>query len=81
MREWSDNLEDWEYPEPDDEPDQVDTISCPHCRAEIYEDAVSCPSCGTWLDAKDRLGRSWPRSITWAVLIVFALAMWLVLLR
>ena len=81
MSEWSDSLEDWEYPEPDDDPDGTDTIGCPHCGSEIYDESVSCPSCGTWLSARDRQTRSWTVPVTWAMLVCLALAMWLVLVR
>jgi hypothetical protein len=31
----------------DDEP--VDTIRCPECHADIYEDAEQCPRCGHFI--------------------------------
>ena len=79
MSESSDDLEDWEYPDPDDDPDGIDTIDCPHCGAEIYEESVSCPSCGTWITAQDRYGRGWTVPVTWAMLFCLALALWLAL--
>ncbi len=39
--DWSD---DW-----DDEP----TVSCPHCRREILEDAERCPYCEQYLSKED----------------------------
>jgi DNA-directed RNA polymerase subunit RPC12/RpoP len=32
-----------------DEEEQSLTIPCPHCGADIYEDSVRCPRCGTYL--------------------------------
>lgn len=45
-------LQDWEYPEPDpdDDADELATITCPVCRREIYEDAPMCPYCGADVD-------------------------------
>jgi hypothetical protein len=31
----------------DDE--STDTARCPHCGAEVYEDADKCPVCGEWI--------------------------------
>lgn len=31
----------------DDEP--VDLIDCPHCGAEVYEEAEQCPRCGEYI--------------------------------
>ena len=49
-RDWQDEEEDpsgeWQGDE-DEEGD--DTIPCPHCRAEIYEDSVRCPKCGNYI--------------------------------
>lgn len=35
-----------------DEPDE-DTMPCPYCQAQIFEDAVSCPACGNYLSEED----------------------------
>lgn len=46
-------IQDWEYPEPDplDEDEEVvETIPCPICRKQVYEDATYCPHCGTEID-------------------------------
>ena len=43
-------LEDYEYPdEPDDEEEETPTTSCPHCGAEVYEEALQCPICGDYI--------------------------------
>jgi uncharacterized paraquat-inducible protein A len=39
--------EEWE--EDDEEP----TISCPHCRAEVHEDAQRCPHCENYISEDD----------------------------
>jgi hypothetical protein len=41
--EWSDESDD----EWDD--DSTEVIPCPACCAEVYEEAVQCPSCGTYI--------------------------------
>ncbi len=58
--------EDWEYP--DDEDDDDETMSCPHCRASIYDDAERCPKCGSYLSREDA---PW-RKPWWLLLGVFA---------
>ncbi len=44
-------LEDWEYPEPDENEDEDDfeTQACPSCGADVYEDAEQCPACGDYV--------------------------------
>jgi hypothetical protein len=50
---WSDSqLEDFEYPdEPgqDDDFDDPDTIPCPECGEDIYDDTPACPYCGHYV--------------------------------
>ncbi|MCE9583327.1 MAG: zinc-ribbon domain-containing protein [Planctomycetes bacterium] len=48
---------DSEYPE---EEDSGETAPCPHCRAEIYDDAERCPACGMYLSREDTLPTGWP---------------------
>ncbi len=44
-----DDLDD-EYPDEDDQSDDAtDTVACPHCGAEVYEDAEYCPVCETYI--------------------------------
>ena len=56
-------LEDWEYPEPDEgeDDDEVETVACPACREEVYEEAQQCPHCGEYIDSSTRAldGHSW----------------------
>jgi hypothetical protein len=44
-------LEDWEYPDEDDSPDDDDaeTVPCPSCGEEVYESAERCPHCGDYI--------------------------------
>lgn len=48
---WSDDdLEDREFPDEDDADDEVsETRPCPSCGADVYEDAVACPICGSYV--------------------------------
>lgn len=45
----------------DDQDDGVDdaihTQPCPHCQADVYEDAEQCPSCGNYLSREDSVER------------------------
>ena len=50
--EWSDDeLSEDEYPDGDDDFDRdgVDTLPCPECGAEVYEEAEQCPVCGKYI--------------------------------
>ncbi len=43
---WDDDSGDWDA---DTDDDLSETVPCPQCGAEIYEDAVRCPACGTYV--------------------------------
>lgn len=38
----------------DDGDDDAETVPCPHCGAEVYENAERCPRCEKYLSAEDR---------------------------
>jgi hypothetical protein len=45
-----DELRDDEFPDEDDSDDgSSETVACPECGAEVYEDAVQCPVCGNYI--------------------------------
>ena len=49
MDNWSDEIDDNEYPDPDCDDDSDDvtaTVRCPNCGTDVYEDAEQCPKCG-----------------------------------
>lgn len=46
------------------------TQPCPYCRAEIYEDAISCPKCGKYLSKEDRDERTQPSWVNWTALVL-----------
>ncbi len=65
------------FDEPDDEPNdespddsalgspECDTIHCPVCDADIYDDAVQCPHCGHYIEADISPWRG--KSLWWIV--------------
>lgn len=59
---WDDSFDRMDDPD-DDEHDDSDTatVACPHCGAEIYEDADQCPACGMFVMPDTRVwsGKSW----------------------
>lgn len=71
--------------EPSDEDDldddQSETVPCPACGVEIYEDAFQCPACGYYLASQS--SSPWSgRSIWWILLgllgtgaLIYALTM------
>jgi len=64
MIDWSDDdLRDEEFPDDEDnyDSDEVDTIPCPECGADVYEEAEQCPACGWYITSSSNplSGRSW----------------------
>jgi len=60
-----DDRADDEYP--DDEDDSTDTMACPRCGAEVYEDAVRCPVCGDYIGHSG--GTAWTGRPFWWILL------------
>lgn len=57
--------------------DDDDTIPCPHCGADVYDDAEQCPRCGMYLSAEDRPAAPRPMFVTvMLVLALVAAVMW-----
>ncbi len=81
FEEPGDELLDDEFPEEDEFDDDLsDTLPCNQCGAEVYEDAVRCPTCGVYIthDANPRSRR--PR--WWIILALLGiLGLILALLR
>ncbi|HEX4613692.1 MAG TPA: hypothetical protein VH092_36255 [Urbifossiella sp.] len=51
--------------------DDAETVPCPHCGADVYEDAERCPRCEKYLSAEDRpAGRP---SVFMGVMLLLAL--------
>ena len=63
----SNDLDDHEYPDADlwDE-DDTDTVVCPACGADVYEDADQCPKCGEFLISDTRI---WCGKPTWWIVL------------
>jgi hypothetical protein len=55
--------------------DDDSTVPCPHCGADIYDDAEQCSACGWYLSAEDSPAR--PRS--WWILIGAAICIVIVI--
>lgn len=65
-------LDDREYPDPDDADDESDTAPCPECGAQVYEDAVQCPRCGAYVTPGSGASSGWPA--WWIILGVLGAA-------
>ena len=63
---WGNEIHDYEFPDEDDDDDSTETVPCPHCGAEVYEDAVRCPVCGAYITQQSNVfaGRS-----TWWIIM------------
>ncbi len=67
------------YPEGLYDDDGPPTVSCPYCKADMFEDADCCPACGTYLSREDAPPAK--NSVPWWILIMLALAavvMWVI---
>jgi predicted nucleic acid-binding Zn ribbon protein len=65
--DWDEDFDaDDDYGDDDEEP----TLPCPHCRAEIHEDAQRCPHCGEYISEEDT--RPAARKPWWIILGVLA---------
>ena len=68
--DWDDGS-DWDGGE-DDDLDRSETVSCPSCGVDVYEDAEQCPSCGEWITS---FHSPWQgRSTWWIVLGILGVA-------
>ena len=56
--------DDWDDSDAADS-DEDDTITCPHCRREIYADAVRCPHCENYLSDDDEADKNPDRKPWW----------------
>ena len=68
FEEPGDELDDDELADDDFDDDSTETVPCPHCGAEIYEEAVQCPVCGTYVTFRTGVWVGRPR--WWIVLAV-----------
>ena len=68
-------LDDREMPNASDvdDDDDTETISCPHCRNPVYENAERCPRCGRYLSEEDAPHRRRPWWIVAGVIVCLAI--------
>lgn len=64
--EFADDLGDNEYPDDETEgnddwydDDDSETISCPVCKADVYEDAEQCSACGNYITRNTAVQPMW----------------------
>ncbi len=62
-----DELNDWEYPDEDENDELSETCPCPNCGAEIYEDTDQCPVCGQYITPGGQ--NLWANRSAWWVLL------------
>lgn len=74
-----DGIEDPDESDLDDDADSSDTLSCPRCGRDVYEDAQRCPYCGHYVT----MDTVWYRKARWfivaAVLALLAVLAWVFL--
>ena len=68
--DWDDEYDDDAYYDDDEE---TDTVECPNCGAEVYEDAELCPTCGDYITHSSS-GYAWTnRPVWWIALGLFGI--------
>jgi hypothetical protein len=76
-----DELDDREYPDEDEsDDDDLETIACPQCRRQVYEEAEQCPHCGHFITPETHVwsGKPWwwtALAIVGMVALIWALVM------
>ena len=65
-------LRDDEYPEPDEDEDTYDTVTCPECGASVFEDAIQCPHCSAYISSSTSPWQG--RPILWIALGLLGIA-------
>jgi hypothetical protein len=62
-----DDENDFDDPSADAWDDELsETVPCPACGAEVYEDADQCPACGEYITADTRI---WSGKPTWWIIL------------
>jgi hypothetical protein len=70
-----DGHEDWELPDESDfDDDQSETLPCPDCGADVYEDAEQCPVCGNYLIRDTNPLRDSSRPLAWLLVGLVGMA-------
>lgn len=65
--DWNDDLDDQEFDEEDEFGDDAsETIPCPECGVEIYEQSERCAVCGTYITHGHSI---WHGKPTWWILL------------
>ncbi len=81
FEESGDELYDDEYPDDYDDDGPAETVPCPECGADVYEDAEQCPVCGSYIIHQTNVFAGRP---TWWIVLavlgvvatIIALARW-----
>jgi hypothetical protein len=75
--DWED-LDDTEFPEPEQDDDGPALDRGPHCRQWIYEDSERCPACGQYLEEGTSFWRRpWWIAAVAVLLLIIILLFWI----
>jgi len=84
-RKWNDDehedrSEDTEAPQEadlDDDAADAETLPCPSCGREVYEETQRCPHCGVWVTPGSARSRRPIWIVVLAALLLASLLLWL----
>jgi hypothetical protein len=75
-QDFDEEFEDWA----DGDDDESDTVACPHCGKQVYEDAAYCPHCDRDMtDLDGRVARKPWWIIVGALACMYAFYRWITL--
>ncbi len=76
-----DDEDDDLYDDVPDDSDDEQTIPCPSCRRDIFEDSPRCPYCERYISEEDRTRSSYPIWVIATALVSLVSALWWMLGR
>lgn len=76
---WNDQLDEHEFDnEGNFDDDTAETLPCPECGAEIYEESEQCPACGAYITFNNSI---WLGKPVWWIILgllgIVATVLWL----
>lgn len=67
MNDWNESFDGQEFDNEDECGDDTsDTLPCPECGVEVYEDTERCPACGNYIVHSSSV---WDGKPTWWILL------------
>jgi len=66
----------WDSEDGEDEAEDEETVTCPGCGREMYDDSPRCPSCGRYVSAEDFASGGKPVWVVVTAAVCLAVVAW-----